>query len=107
MNYKGLSYKTVWVEYPDIGKAWSDPPRLFTGGTDTDPAARTAALAKKIGAKPTATVDGEPLYTVPIIHDPNTGSVVADSFYIAQYLDKQYPGQPTLIPQDTDAFQVM
>ncbi|KAG2136182.1 hypothetical protein BD769DRAFT_1626939 [Suillus cothurnatus] len=69
LNIKGVAYKTEWVEYPDI-----------------------EALAKKIGAPPTSTnADGSPLYTLPMINDPNTGKVVADSFLIAEYLDATYP----------------
>lgn len=81
LNIKGIPYKTVWVEYPDI-----------------------EALCKKIGAtavekKP----DGSPLYTLPVIYDPNTTSVVVDSTAIARYLDKTYPDTPTLIPPEADA----
>ncbi|KAI9464244.1 hypothetical protein HD554DRAFT_1286084 [Boletus coccyginus] len=79
LNIKGVPYKTEWVEYPDI-----------------------AALAKKIGAPPTATDnDGTPKYTLPIINDPNTGKVIADSFLIAEYLDATYPNGTTLFPPGT------
>ena len=61
-----------------------------------------AALAKKIGAPPTATKDdGTPTYTLPIINDPNTGKVIADSFLIAEYLDAAYPNGTTLFPPGT------
>lgn len=81
MNIKGIPYQTVWVEYPDI-----------------------AALCKKIGAAPTATQsDGQPLYTLPTIYDPNTQTVVADSGKIARYLDATYPNHaPKLILAELD-----
>ena len=82
---KALPYKTVWVEYPDI-----------------------AAVCKKIGAGPTGTRNGKPLYTLPVIQDLATGAVVSDSFKIAQYLDTAYPSTPfTLVPAGTKAFHAM
>lgn len=79
LNVKGVAYKTEWVEYPDI-----------------------EALAQKIGAPATGTKsDGTPLYTLPIINDPNTGKVIADSFLIAEYLDATYPNGTTLFPSGT------
>ncbi|PIL22626.1 hypothetical protein GSI_15317 [Ganoderma sinense ZZ0214-1] len=81
LNYKGLPYTTVWVEYPDI-----------------------APLSKKIGAAPTDKApDGTPQYTLPAIYDPNTKTTVSDSAVIARYLDKTYPDKPTLIPPEADA----
>ncbi|KAF8079137.1 hypothetical protein FPV67DRAFT_1467644 [Lyophyllum atratum] len=83
LNFKGVPYKTEWVEYPDI-----------------------EALAKKLGAPPTGKrPDGSPLYTVPIIHDPSTNTTVADSIAIAEYLDKTYPDTPKLLPTGTVALQ--
>ncbi len=81
MNIKGIPYKTVWVEYPDI-----------------------AALCKKIGAGPTGTEsDGQPLYTLPAIYDPNTKTALADSGKIARYLDATYPDAGSqLIPAELD-----
>ena len=79
LNFKGIPYKTEWVEYPDI-----------------------EALAKKIGAESTTKkTDGRDHYTLPIIHDPSTGAVIADSFAIALYLDKTYPNTPLLFPPNT------
>ncbi|KAG8220972.1 hypothetical protein J3R82DRAFT_2477 [Butyriboletus roseoflavus] len=79
LNIKGVPYKTEWVEYPDI-----------------------ESLAKKIGAPATGTKDdGTPAYTLPIINDPNTGKVIADSFLIAEYLDATYPNGNTLFPSGT------
>ncbi|KAK9708830.1 hypothetical protein K7432_009408 [Basidiobolus ranarum] len=34
--------------------------------------------------------------TVPVIHDPNTDTMVQDSWRIAQYLDETYPKKPIL-----------
>lgn len=84
LNYKGVPYKTVWLDYLEI-----EP------------------LCKKIGAKPTETkADGvTPFYTLPVIHDQSTGAVVSDSFAIAAYLDATYPDAPTLIPAGTLALQ--
>ncbi|KAA1475656.1 hypothetical protein DENSPDRAFT_860901 [Dentipellis sp. KUC8613] len=88
LNMKGLPYKTVWIEYPDI-----------------------KALALKIGAKPTTTqvqVDGivGPHYTLPIIQDMRTGKVVSDSTYIALYLEDTYPSPSMqLFPKGTRALQ--
>ncbi|KAI0667609.1 hypothetical protein C8Q78DRAFT_1081920 [Trametes maxima] len=84
LNYKGLPYKTVWVEYPDI-----------------------EAVLRKLGAPATEQKpDGSPYYTLPAIYDPNTKTAVVDSFEIARYLDKTYPDTPRLIPAGTDALHV-
>ena len=83
LNYKGLSYRTEWVEYPDI-----------------------EATCKRIGAKPTwNNADGSPLYTLPVIYDPSTDTVLADSTAIADYLDETYPDTPRLFPPGTRALQ--
>ncbi|KAG0708476.1 hypothetical protein DFH29DRAFT_482797 [Suillus ampliporus] len=74
LSYKGLPYTTVWVEFEDIPKTM-----------------------KGIGA---STMEGGG-YTLPVIKDPNTGLVVADSLAIAEYLDKTYPEKP-VIPQGTN-----
>ena len=81
MNIKGIPYKTVWVEYPDI-----------------------AALCQKIGAGPTSKKgDGSPLYTLPAIFDPNTQTALADSGKITRYLEATYPNAgPQLIPAELD-----
>jgi len=81
LNYKGLPYKTEWVEYPDI-----------------------AQVCKDIGADPTdVNDDGSPAYTLPAIYDPSTKTAVAESARIAQYLDTTYPDTPALIPVETVA----
>ncbi|KAF7320563.1 hypothetical protein HMN09_00140300 [Mycena chlorophos] len=52
LNFKGLEYTTMWLEYPEIEDA-----------------------CKAIGGKPTRNKpDGTPLYTLPMIHDLNTGA---------------------------------
>ncbi|PCH40178.1 hypothetical protein WOLCODRAFT_136708 [Wolfiporia cocos MD-104 SS10] len=81
LQIKGLQFETVWVEYPDI-----------------------ADLCKKIGAAPSGTrADGSPSYTLPVIHDSSTNTVVSESGLIARYLDKTYPNTPILISPETDA----
>ncbi|EIW58149.1 uncharacterized protein TRAVEDRAFT_124779 [Trametes versicolor FP-101664 SS1] len=81
LNVKGIPYKTIWVEYPDI-----------------------EAAMHKIGALPTSRrPDGTPLYTLPAIYDPNTETVLSESAAIARHLDKTYPDTPRLIPAGTDA----
>ncbi|KAJ7597748.1 hypothetical protein C8J56DRAFT_852097 [Mycena floridula] len=87
LNYKGIPYKTVWVEYPNIKE-----------------------LATSLGAQPTDILpNGDPLYTIPMIHDPSTGAVVSDSAKIAKYLDEQYPDTPKVFAPGThglyEAFQ--
>ncbi|KAJ7592383.1 hypothetical protein C8J56DRAFT_779120, partial [Mycena floridula] len=68
-------YRTNWIEYPDIGN-----------------------VAKQIGARPTGTRAGKPLYTVPMIHDDSTNIALAESIVIAENLDKTYPDSPCLMP---------
>lgn len=72
LNIKGLPYKTVWVEYPDI-----------------------AAVSREIGAKPTSP-GGAIEYTLPAIKDPNNDVVISDSIDIIRYLDETYPNTPQL-----------
>ncbi|KAF7322483.1 hypothetical protein HMN09_00026700 [Mycena chlorophos] len=84
LNFKGLEYTTKWLEYPEIEDA-----------------------CKAIGGKPTRNKpDGTPLYTLPMIHDLNTGAVITDSFEIAVYLDKTYPAPeyPPLMPPNSGGF---
>jgi glutathione S-transferase len=83
LNYKDLPYKVEWIEMADI-----------------------EALCKRIGAKPTTVKsDGSPLYTLPVIHDPTTDTVVSESAAIAEYLDRAYPSTPILFPTGTFALQ--
>ncbi|KAJ3557366.1 hypothetical protein NM688_g1511 [Phlebia brevispora] len=79
LNYKGLPYRTVWLEYPEI-----EPTCI------------------KLGVSPTGTKpDGSPFYTCPIIYDPTTKRYVSDSLIIAQYLDETYPETPQLVRKGT------
>lgn len=83
MALKGLSFKTEWLEMPDI------EPRM-----------------KALGAEPTSLSsawDERPLYTLPVIHDHSTGRVVSDSMQIALYLDDAYPDRPMLLPLNARA----
>ncbi|KAF7292037.1 hypothetical protein MIND_01229800 [Mycena indigotica] len=74
LDFKGLAYRTEYVEYPDI-----------------------EGVVKALGGAPTEKKpDGRPHYTLPMIHDLTTGAVVTDSFNIAVYLDKTYPAKPLL-----------
>jgi len=83
LNYKGIPYRTEWVEYPDI-----------------------APLSKKLGINPTSqNEDGSPAYTLPAIHDPSTGTYIADSIVIAEYLEKTYPDTPSVFPNGTIGLQ--
>jgi glutathione S-transferase len=84
LNYKGIPYRTEWVEFPDI-----EP------------------LSKKLGIEPTDhnSDDGSPLYTLPAIHDPSTGVYIADSTAIAEYLEKTYPNTPSVFPNETIGLQ--
>ncbi|KAI8990692.1 hypothetical protein BD414DRAFT_484497 [Trametes punicea] len=83
LNVKGLPYKTVWVEYPDI-----------------------ARTCQELGVGPTGTwPDGEPQYTLPMIYDPSTKVAIAESAAIARYLDATYPDTPRVFPEGTEAFQ--
>jgi len=83
LNYKGIPYRTEWVEYPDI-----EPHN------------------KKLGINPTSKKpDGSPHYTLPAIHDPSTGTYLADSLLIAEYLEKTYPDTPSIFPHETKSLQ--
>ncbi|KAF8578275.1 hypothetical protein K439DRAFT_1417308 [Ramaria rubella] len=91
LNFKGVAHKTTYLEYPDI-----------------------EATMKRIGAPPTtALADGTPLYTVPVIVDESVRTadggptVIAESFEIAQFLDKHYPTPNQLIPPGTVALQML
>ncbi|TCD62885.1 hypothetical protein EIP91_006269 [Steccherinum ochraceum] len=85
LNMKGLKYRTEWVEYPDI-----------------------EAACKQIEA-PASDVKSDgvtPHYTLPVIQDPNTGRVIADSIAIVDYLDATYPNTgPPLFPAGTRVLQ--
>ncbi|EGN96916.1 hypothetical protein SERLA73DRAFT_111690 [Serpula lacrymans var. lacrymans S7.3] len=81
LAYKGLAFKSVWVESQDIEERM-----------------------KAIGAKPTGLKpDGSDFYTLPVIQDPSTGAIVSDSFTIAEYLEETYPSTPTIFPHGSQA----
>ncbi|KAF4617881.1 hypothetical protein D9613_006291 [Agrocybe pediades] len=84
LNFKGIPYKTEWVEFADIESHF-----------------------KKLGINPTGKNrwDGGDFYTVPAIHDTETGAYISDSWLIAEYLEKQYPDTPTLFPGNTKGLQ--
>lgn len=86
LNYKGLPYKTEWVEMADI-------PTLYHKYN-------TPACARPDGSP-------EPYYCLPAILDvdPATGkeAMLADSIKIAKYLDQTYPDTPKVLPADDEA----
>ncbi|PPQ95558.1 hypothetical protein CVT26_008585 [Gymnopilus dilepis] len=83
LNFKGVPYKTEWIEFPDI------EPRC-----------------KALEIPPTSTkADGAPFYTLPAIHDPTTGAYVSESLSIAEYLEKTYPDTPAVFPCNTLSLQ--
>ncbi|KIM81117.1 hypothetical protein PILCRDRAFT_97761 [Piloderma croceum F 1598] len=80
LNLKGLKYKTVWVEFPDI-----------------------EALYKQLSLEPTE--PRVPKYTLPVIHDPSTNRAISNSVEIARYLDATYPATTLLFPPGSEALQ--
>jgi glutathione S-transferase len=83
LNYKGIPYRTEWVEFPDV-----EP------------------HSKKLGIEPTGQkADGSPYFTLPAIHDPSTGVYIADSMAITEYLEKTYPNTPSVFPNETIGLQ--
>lgn len=50
--------------------------------------------------------DGSDRYTAPAIYDPSTGTYLADSTLIAQYLDETYPDTPAIFPKNTIGLQL-
>lgn len=92
LNFKGVPYKTVWLEYPDI-----------------EPTFRSIG-AIPISPKP----DGSgPFYTLPVIVDPSRRTpsggptIITDSWNIAEYLDNVYPSPGLLFPEGTKALQAL
>ncbi|TFK22710.1 hypothetical protein FA15DRAFT_671246 [Coprinopsis marcescibilis] len=79
LNYKGLAYKTEWLEYPEI-----------------------TPFYKVHGIAPTQIyADGSHYHSLPVIkdEDESTGEVtyIADSLEIAKYLDGKYPTTPKVV----------
>lgn len=69
LNFKDIPHSTSWVQLPDITKVHR--------GLGV-PASRKFA-------------DGTDFYTLPMLSDPSTNSIIGDSFDIAAYLQKSYP----------------
>ncbi|KAF9564185.1 hypothetical protein CPC08DRAFT_705525 [Agrocybe pediades] len=85
LNFKQLPYRTEWVEYPDIELK------------SKELGVRRPSLRRPNGAQ---------AYTLPVIRDSNTGTSVADSFKIAEYLDRTYPNpQRMIFPHNTAGIQ--
>ncbi|KZV74445.1 hypothetical protein PENSPDRAFT_648077 [Peniophora sp. CONT] len=79
LNYKGLPYKTTYLNFVDI---------------------KSTFQAKNI---PPSQGDA---YTVPAIFDHATGKAVSDSARIAEYLDSQYPDTPPVYSPSTREAQI-
>ncbi|KAF8531885.1 hypothetical protein JB92DRAFT_1947190 [Gautieria morchelliformis] len=93
LNFTGLPFKTVWLEYPNI-----------------------ELTLRGMGAAPTFFDSPSPrkwFYTIPVIVDPGhltsagDPTVIPDSWAIAEYLDEIYPNQNILFPPGTKAFQTL
>jgi len=83
LNYKGLPYKTEWIEYCNIQEH-----------------------SKKYNIKPTdKRPDGTDFHSLPAIFDPKTGVYLADSFKIAAYLDQVYPDTRPIFPNNSIGLQ--
>jgi len=83
LNFKGIPYRTEWIEFPDV-----EP------------------FCKKMGIEPTGhKTDGNSFYTLPAIHDPSTGVYISDSTAIAIYLEKTYPNTPSVFPNESIGIQ--
>ncbi|GKZ54657.1 hypothetical protein AnigIFM49718_010474 [Aspergillus niger] len=83
LNFKNAPYSTTWVKLPEVSKVRRSL---------NLPACRKFA-------------DGSDFYTLPILSDATTNSVIGDSFDIAVYLQKTYPasgGGDLFPPQNLD-----
>jgi glutathione S-transferase len=81
LSFKGVPFKTNWVDIldiPDVRKGLNCP------------------ATRKLD-------DGSDFYTLPMLQDPASGEVIGDSFDIANYLDENYPdsGAGSLFPTDS------
>ncbi|KAK6000831.1 hypothetical protein QM012_003556 [Aureobasidium pullulans] len=70
LNFKALPYITTWVPLPDVEKVRRS---------------LKVPACRRWG-------DGSDYYTLPVVTDPNTNENIGDSFDIAAYLQKTYPG---------------
>jgi len=90
LNYKGLDYRTQWVDVSAI-----------------------EATCKPLGIHPTGVKpNGQPQYTLPAIidrTDPSDPVILSNSIPIIEYLESTYPPAPgsELFPGGTKAFQVL
>ncbi|KAA1472654.1 hypothetical protein DENSPDRAFT_778705 [Dentipellis sp. KUC8613] len=86
LNYKRLPYRTVWIDFNNV-----------------EPTLRS------INAPPTSMGrDGRPIYTLPVIADPQRGGypvVLSNANTIAEYLEVNYPARP-IFPEGSRALQV-
>ncbi|TDL25792.1 hypothetical protein BD410DRAFT_608003 [Rickenella mellea] len=88
LNYKKLSYKTIWVHFDDL-----------------------EATCKSIGAAPTSKKpDGSDSYTFPVISvkltPDSTPIVVSDSPKIASFIEEKFPDpERPLFPEGSRALQ--
>jgi glutathione S-transferase len=74
LNFKRANFVTEWVDLSEV-----------------------TSTRKNLGANPVRFFgDGEPFYTLPVIKDISTNTIVGDSFDIAVYLDKTLPNGPLL-----------
>ncbi|KAI1809015.1 hypothetical protein GGS20DRAFT_447038 [Poronia punctata] len=74
LNFKRAGFTTEWVDFVKIKE-----------------------MRQRLGAEPVRFFpNGEPHYTVPVIKDTSTNTVVGDSFDIALHLEKKYPDAPSL-----------
>ncbi|OAP65159.1 hypothetical protein AYL99_01131 [Fonsecaea erecta] len=81
LSFKRVPFTTKWIEIldiPDVRKGLGCPP--------------VRQLA-----------DGSDFYTLPMLQDPTSGTVVGDSFDIASYLEEKFPdsGAGSLFPADS------
>ncbi|KAF6751643.1 hypothetical protein DFP72DRAFT_471812 [Ephemerocybe angulata] len=88
LNYKGIPYKTEWLEYPDIA----------------------TVLQKHTISPSIIKSDGTPFYSLPAILDINEASgkvkvALGESLKIAEYLDEAYPDTPRLLSQKPEALE--
>ncbi|MCJ1443855.1 MAG: hypothetical protein MMC23_004355 [Stictis urceolatum] len=82
LSFKGVPFKTSWVDIPDI-------PAVRQG--------LDCPAARKLD-------DGSDFFTLPMLQDPASGRVIDDSFDIATYLDDTFPdsgGRLFLFPSDS------
>ncbi|EAU85742.1 hypothetical protein CC1G_04959 [Coprinopsis cinerea okayama7 len=79
LNFNKIPFVTRWLDFVEV-----------------------QPLCLAIGAKPTRKrPDGSDMYTLPVIYDPTTKKAVSESLAIVEYLDRQYPQSPRVIPDIT------